>query len=588
MQSETARPPAVHFMPLKSDFNARLSNYGLWTYRVAWILEIVAASIGLATGLALGYQAFEASRGSEISVTTIDLVLASAPFIMVALAELIKIPIATLLFAVKWIWKPILLVFLALLALITFETVFMGLERASAQRQMAYDDLRTELATLRVQRETAEANLGRSVEAADLQGLRDEIEQLAGLAQRELDEKVSEAARVQDQITNLRSRDPAYASLSSEIASVENALQSVKDERDREFETFGAPFERQRDSYVRRIDEGRAAGDESAVRRYTEELRRLRNPIPGINERFQPEINRLEGELRALRQREREFVATETDGQRAERETLQRRLDLIEQERQELANQWRARQNEAMDRLAAAQERSATRETEVETLRNEIQSLNQQIGELEQERIQIARTDQVRRLAGSVYGVAPENVEPDQASTVALVWFGSLGALAALAGPLTAMVALGLQRTAELRDRKPVRPLRRFLRNWLVKWRFRRVKRIPYEVKVEIEKLIEKPVDRIVEKTVKEIVYVPLLTDDPEALKKALEDGLPDNVSVLTSPKRDIPPDVDHLTSTPATNAPQANEASIVSTLKTHDPGKAEDRKQEAANGSAA
>lgn len=534
MNSHVGRPPEVHLMSIRSAFNARLANYGLWTYRVAWILEIVAASIGLATGLALGYQAFEASRGSEISVTTIDLVLASAPFIMVALAELIKIPIATLLFASKWIWKPILLAFLAALALITFETVFMGLERASAQRQMAYDDIRTEIATLRVQRETAEANLGRSVEAADLQGLRDEIEQLAGLAQRELDEKLNEANRVQEQITNLRSRDPAYASLMSELGSVEDALQAVKDEREREFRTFGEPFERQRDSFVQRIDEARAAGDEALARRYEEELRRLRNPIRGINERFEPEITRLEGELRDLRQRQREFVATETDSQRAERETLQRRLDLIDQERQDLAAQWRARQNEAMDRLAAAQERSATREAEVEALRTEIQELNQSIGELEQERIQIARTDQVRRLAGSVYGVAPEDVEPDQASTVALVWFGSLGALAALAGPLTAMVALGLQRTAELRDRKPVKPLRRFLRNWLVKWRFRRVKKIPYEVKVEVDKIVEKPVDRIVEKTVKEIVYVPLLTDDPEALKKALEDGLPENVSVMT------------------------------------------------------
>ncbi len=57
---------------------------------------------------------------------------------MVALAELTKIPIATLLFSVRWVWKPILLVLLLLLALITFETVLMGLERATTLRQLKY------------------------------------------------------------------------------------------------------------------------------------------------------------------------------------------------------------------------------------------------------------------------------------------------------------------------------------------------------------------------------------------------------------------------------------------------------------------
>ena len=61
-----------------SAFNAKLAVYGQWTYRVAWALEIVAASIGLATGLALGYQAYSASVGTELSVSGLDLALASA------------------------------------------------------------------------------------------------------------------------------------------------------------------------------------------------------------------------------------------------------------------------------------------------------------------------------------------------------------------------------------------------------------------------------------------------------------------------------------------------------------------------------
>ncbi|MER9470309.1 hypothetical protein NKI82_31380 [Mesorhizobium sp. M0482] len=115
----------------------KLASYGQWTYRGAWALEIAAAAIVLTTGVALGVQAFSASE----SVTAMDLTLASAPFLMVAIAELTKIPIATLLFSASWFWKPMILVFLLILASITFETVFMGMERAGALRQLRYEEL---------------------------------------------------------------------------------------------------------------------------------------------------------------------------------------------------------------------------------------------------------------------------------------------------------------------------------------------------------------------------------------------------------------------------------------------------------------
>ena len=122
---------------MNDQFRAKLAIYGQWTYRAAWGLEITAALIGLATGIALGYQAFASSE----TATTTDLTLASAPFFMVALAELTKIPVATLMFSVKWRWKPILAVFLVLIAGIKFETVFMGLERAVTLRQLRVETL---------------------------------------------------------------------------------------------------------------------------------------------------------------------------------------------------------------------------------------------------------------------------------------------------------------------------------------------------------------------------------------------------------------------------------------------------------------
>jgi hypothetical protein len=78
------------------------------------------------TGIVLGLQAY---TGSE-TATPPDLVLASAPFFMVALAELTKIPIATLLTIGSWIWKPFLALALAALALITFRDRFHGARKS--------------------------------------------------------------------------------------------------------------------------------------------------------------------------------------------------------------------------------------------------------------------------------------------------------------------------------------------------------------------------------------------------------------------------------------------------------------------------
>jgi hypothetical protein len=84
---------------LHQALNDKLAIYGQRTYLAAWALEIVAALLGLTTGIALGFQAF--SSATPGSITSTDLVLASAPFLMVGIAELTKIPIATLLYAVS-------------------------------------------------------------------------------------------------------------------------------------------------------------------------------------------------------------------------------------------------------------------------------------------------------------------------------------------------------------------------------------------------------------------------------------------------------------------------------------------------------
>jgi hypothetical protein len=199
----------------------KLAHYGVWTYRAAWALEFTAAAIGLTTGIVLGYQAFSASETASAA----DLMLASAPFFMVALAELTKIPIATLLFSVKWIWKPILLLFLLLLAAITFETVFMGLERATTLRQLRYQ----ELVEKKRQTEAELSALSRDLSTVDkdyaVQQAQANIENVNQLAEKE-------RASILSRVEEVDKQHEGQVILTPEAASIRDKLKELETGRE--------------------------------------------------------------------------------------------------------------------------------------------------------------------------------------------------------------------------------------------------------------------------------------------------------------------------------------------------------------------
>ena len=149
----------------------------------------------------------------------------------------------------------------------------------------------------------------------------------------------------------------------------------------------------------------------------------------------------------------------------------------------------------------------------------------------------MARNDQVRRIAGRFFGQKPEDVTDDQAGLVANIWFGSLAALAALAGPVTAIIALSLQRISSNSEQNSESKLSRLIRRRITKRRWTRVKTVsvPVPFEVAVEKIVEKRVEVPIETVIKEILYVPLLTDDPELVQAALRANLPREVSDLVS-----------------------------------------------------
>ncbi|SIT58829.1 conserved membrane hypothetical protein [Mesorhizobium prunaredense] len=511
---------------MNTAMSQKLASYGQWTYRGAWALEIVAAIIGLATGVALSYRGFVANEAAD----SMDLVLASAPFFMIAIAELTKIPIATLLFGASWFWKPVILAFLLVLAGITFETVLLGLERASTMREMQYANFANQTKALQQESENLKAAAESLRNTDDEANARSDLEQLSGLADTERDKLRARITDVDQELQAATTLSPAAARAKEDLEEKQAVLSALVERRDREIKDAVEQFERQRDSYVDRIKSARETDDLASVQRNEDGLNKLTNPRLKKEAEFAPKLAEVEPAVAAARAEYERLRKDSPAMTPQDKQRLEARRNDLEKLYDGTAADWDRKLDEARTALAAAQE-AATRKSE--TLANNQQrqdAIAAELSRLETERLPLARNDQIRRLAARWYGVKPEDVTDAQAGTVSTIWFASLAFIAAIAGPITAMVALALQRIGAQADVQRESKLSRLLRRMLLRWRWRRVRKVTVQVPVdrEVERRIEVPVE--VEKVVKEILYVPVLTDDPEALRRALDRELPPEV----------------------------------------------------------
>jgi hypothetical protein len=509
-------------------FREKLAHYGLWTYRGAWALEITAALIGLATGLTLGYQAV--LNAGPNSVTSVDLALASAPFFMVAIAELTKIPIATLLFSVRWLWKPIVFLFLLALAGITFETVFMGLERAATLRQLKYEDVVNQLKTLEFEREQISSRISDARGNDALRKARDDFELISQQAEQERAKLELQVKEIEKELEGARVILPGAARIRDSLAEKNTQLTQLNSERNASIREAVAEFERQRESYVERIKNAR---DREIERRYQTELAALVNPRRRIETQFQPKVQALETEISSLRAQFDKLQANAPALPPAQRQALTLRRDEAREQANQIMTAWGEKLKTAREQIEEGQRSESEKAKVVQTDQARKDQISEMIKTLEANRIEFARTDQIRRIAARVYGERPEAVSEDQAGFISVLWFGSIALLAALAGPLTAVVALALQRTSP--EVPAEGKLQRLIRKMLLVWRWKRTRSVQVPVEVTVEKEVEKRIEVPVERVIKEILYVPVFTDDPEALKKSLAESLPKDVAELVA-----------------------------------------------------
>jgi hypothetical protein len=183
---------------------------------------------------------------------------------------LLRVPIATLLFSAGWIWKPLLAIALGLLALITFETVFLGLEGASTQRQVRYDEIQSRKHTAEIDLQNTEQSLANIASANHVGTIQAEIDKIGSMEAVEVARTQAEIVRIQNQLENLKMQNPQFASLARQITAKGTEFKQLIDRRDNEIRVQLEPFERQRDSFDKRIEATRANNDMAGVRRYEE------------------------------------------------------------------------------------------------------------------------------------------------------------------------------------------------------------------------------------------------------------------------------------------------------------------------------
>jgi hypothetical protein len=107
---------------------------------------------------------------------------------------------------------------LGLLALITFETVFLGLERASTQRQIQYEEIQSRKNTAQIDLQNTEKSMANLASASHVADVKAEVDSLNEMEASESQRKQEEIQRVQSQIENLKMQNPQYASLARQIA----------------------------------------------------------------------------------------------------------------------------------------------------------------------------------------------------------------------------------------------------------------------------------------------------------------------------------------------------------------------------------
>ncbi|NCO02214.1 MAG: hypothetical protein GW906_10345 [Epsilonproteobacteria bacterium] len=121
----------------------RLFKVGQNLVKFAWTVEIIAVLIGFLISIIVSYSVFIEMNKLDRALTFGDyssVIVSGLPFLLVAIVEATKIPLATaMMYAKHTSWRILFLIGIVMLVLITFETMINGFERNFANLTFAIE-----------------------------------------------------------------------------------------------------------------------------------------------------------------------------------------------------------------------------------------------------------------------------------------------------------------------------------------------------------------------------------------------------------------------------------------------------------------
>jgi hypothetical protein len=529
--------------------------YGKRLIAIAWMIEVVAASIGLFIGFntastSVAYYS-ELDSSSALSGDAFSNVfIGAAPFIIIAAVELTKIPLVLGFYRTRdFVWRSLFLVTLLCLIFVTFETMFNGLERSFTVNE---DSVAKPKRALMAQNKGLE-EIERQIRVIQTRTSEDIDQEYADKINAVLDDKTQSleqsSAQKTDDMSVLRERQNSLSEQFLSLANVGGLGKKVERVRSdlaelkKSYDVSVQKLKDRHDDYLIEVNGrlGNIDGEESnaienkglfastsEIKKTFEEKRRVYlterakrtetfdNEFLQINSNYSRTRANLEAQLNEA---EKSLQASEANSSGL----LQGNQDQLNFQMQSLSEEYSKVQADitarSEERIGSLERQKASiiglqraREESLPTLELKLLEARQNIVQLEDQINTAARGNQIYRITQSFYGHDnASEVTKDQLKIVGYTWFGSIAFIAASVGAILALAGFILQDPEAYRKKpKPIfTALGEFIAAYIASLRNRRVgvaRNALRAMAITVRRFIKSPRIRFVEIKVPEVV----------------------------------------------------------------------------------
>jgi len=472
--------------------NRYLFNIGVRLVKFAWVVEILAVTIGFLISIIVSYSVYtELNRDAEVNSfgDFANILVAGLPFVLVAVVEASKIPIATaMMYARHVTWRILLFVGLFMLAFITFETMSNGFERNFASLNLSINKEKNDSLLLNnqiqdLERRKKEINIidpdrvdtqyNKMVEVANknyyhaLQVERNHINKQLKSLQEDYEPTYKEQIRQLEAKKNeiYEAWDQERVTLQKRLRSLLNknmsGVKTDKEKLQQEVDTLKAEMKAQlaeasfltkssveekyralikaKEKRLYQVSDFAAGSD--ALTQQTQSEQQLQDQLQVLGENFQTRIDMTQKRINELE--------SELADRRKYDEEMRKKYQA---EFKQYSNQVANNKYSIIKRVSNQKKQKLT---EYQSIQEQVKLIDEEIFVLKKEQTQIAHkinrlvnSNQIYRM--SAYIADKENAIDVPKSTVglvALIWFTSLAFICAVTGIFLAVAGIYLQKT---------------------------------------------------------------------------------------------------------------------------------------------